>query len=365
MTPRKGESREAFRRRRAKFDSQPEQRARHRMPPPSQSVAEMEREIAKLKAEIAKRDAADHERDLASSMAFKPLVVSVESRKNTGTDGLPMMMWSDWHCGETVDKRETGGYNEFNREVFEARVQKLVRGTIGLLKDHTAGVDPGAWVLLGGDMVSGLIHDELVETNWGNIVEQATEVAGAITGGLLGLADALGGPVHIAGVVGNHGRTTARPRAKGRALDSYDRAVYHSVARKLESDPRFVFHLPDDTDILLDVYGHKFLLTHGDSLGVKGGDGIIGPLGPIARGAVKLRNSLSAIGRGFDTLVIGHWHQYTPRGDALGVIVNGTLKGYDEYARLFLRARPARPSQALWLVHPKNGIAAQWPVWCD
>ena len=222
-------------------------------------------------------------------------------------------------------------------------------------------------------MVSGLIHDELVETNWGNIVTQASEVANAIAGGLRALADEFG-RVWVTGVPGNHGRTTAKPRAKGSALDSYDRAVYQvlsdyfsgrGMAGEAGLDPRITFDIPDCTDRQVVVEGHRFLLTHGNNLGVRGGDGIIGALGPIARGAVKLQRAESQVGQDFDTLVIGHWHQYMPRGDALPVIVNGTLKGYDEYARLYLRARFAKPSQALWLVAPKHGVAAQWPVYLD
>lgn len=334
--------------------------------PPAEAVnAQLEREVAKLKAELAERDATARERELAGSMRFEPLVVPIEAH-SPGSPGMPMTIWSDWHWGETVDIRETGGLNAFNREIAEQRVANLVNRTIMLLRDYagTRPEYPGIWVFLGGDMVSGLIHDELVATNWGNIVEQAMQCSAAITGALTALADEFG-KVHVTGVPGNHGRTTNKPRAKGRALDSYDRAIYQSVQKALAQDTRIELTLPDDTDIHIDVFGYKFLLTHGDSLGVKGGDGIIGALGPIARGAVKLRNSESQVGRDFDTLVIGHWHQYIPRGDALGVIVNGTLKGYDEYARLFLRARYARPSQALWLVSPRHGVAAQWCVYVD
>jgi hypothetical protein len=37
-------------------------------------------------------------------------------------------------------------------------------------------------------------------------------------------------------------------------------------------------------DVHYRVYGVRFLLNHGDMLGVKGGDGIIGAIGPIMRG---------------------------------------------------------------------------------
>lgn len=64
-------------------------------------------------------------------------------------------------------------------------------------------------------------------------------------------------------------------------------------------------------------------------------------------------------------MLIGHWHTYVPRGDSIPVIVNGTLKGYDEYARLGMRVPYTRPSQALWFVHEKYGITAQWQIYLD
>jgi hypothetical protein len=64
-------------------------------------------------------------------------------------------------------------------------------------------------------------------------------------------------------------------------------------------------------------------------------------------------------------LLIGHYHTYIPRGDAVPVLANGSLIGYNEYARLVLRAGPARPVQALAFVHPKHGITAQWPMYLN
>jgi hypothetical protein len=107
---------------------------------------------------------------------------------------------------------------------------------------------------------------------------------------------------------------------------------------------------------------HRYLLTHGDSLGVKGGDGLIGALGPIMRGTIKLNRQESQIGRDFDTAIMGHWHQYLTLP---GLIVNNSLKGYDEFSHLALRAPYSRPSQALWFTHPEHGITAHWQVYLE
>jgi hypothetical protein len=53
------------------------------------------------------------------------------------------------------------------------------------------------------------------------------------------------------------------------------------------------------------VYGLRFLLNHGDMLGVKGGDGIIGAIGPIMRGEIKKSGQSAALGLEYDINIMG------------------------------------------------------------
>ncbi len=279
--------------------------------------------------------------------------------------GVPMTIWSDFHWGEVVGKSEVGGVNEFNRTIAKERFKKLLDITLSLTLEHMVNPDyPGIVVCLGGDFISGNIHDELAQTNEGFVQQSIIEVQEQLIAGLKLLADKFG-KVFVPCVVGNHGRNTLKPRAKGRVYESYEWNLYCQLELYFRDDPRIQFLIPNETDAYFTVLGHRFLLTHGDTLGVKGGDGIIGAIGPIARGVTKVGRSEAQIGRDFDTLLMGHYHTYIPRGDAVPVIVNGALKGYDEYARLMLRVPYSRPSQALWFVHSKYGITAQWQIYLD
>lgn len=303
------------------------------------------------------------------NIRVSPRPINTEEHK-ADSPGYPMTIWSDWHWGEVVRKEETGGGedgNEFNHKIALARVDRLVSSTINLLRNYggVAPKYPGIYVCLGGDMVSGSIHDELVETNWAPVAGQAFQVYDAIAGGLKKLADEFAdgpGTVHVPCVVGNHGRNAKKPRAKLRITENSEYWIYLALAKYFADDDRFVFNVAEQPDVAFEVYKHKFLLTHGDALGTKGGDGIIGAIGPIMRGNVKIGRQQQLARRTFDTMIIGHWHSAQPRGDLLPVIVNGTLKGFDEYANTFLRAPQARPSQQLWLVSPGHGIGAQWSV---
>lgn len=287
-----------------------------------------------------------------------------EHKKGSVT-GVPLILASDWHWGETVDPDQVGGMNAFNRKIAKQRVKIFGDAVIDLCFHHmTNPTYPGVVFCVGGDMITGGIHEDLRETNDGTVTLSVVEVEEQLIGFISMLADKFG-KVFVPCVPGNHGRTTLKPRAKNRVFDSWEWVIYQHLEQWFSKDPRVTIHVPNEVDAHFAIYGHRFMLTHGDTLGVKGGDGIIGALGPIARGAIKVGRSEAQCGRDFDTLLIGHYHTYIPRGDAVPVLANGSLIGYNEYARLLLRAGPTRPTQALAFIHPKRGITAQWPIYLD
>ena len=279
--------------------------------------------------------------------------------------GVPMAILSDLHWGEKVLPDQVGGVNEFNRKIAKIRLRRWLDVLLDLTLHHMVRpIYPGIVLMLGGDMITGNIHEELRETNDGPLQVSLLEVQENLIAVIKVLADKFG-KVFIPCVVGNHGRTTFKPRHKNRVYESFEWNLYCQLEVYFKGDTRVQFFIPTESDAYFTVLGRRFLLTHGDSLGVKGGDGIIGSLGPIARGAIKVGRSEAQIERPFDTLVIGHWHTYIGHNDATNVIVNGSLIGYNEYARLVLRAPYTRPTQALWFMNAKHGITVSWPIYLD
>lgn len=336
-------------------------------------------EMAKLKARLEKVTAElrETQRSNADEASIREAIFGLSKHNPTPPDWVlnigkkgahqetPMTIWSDWHWGEVVKADEVGGANEFNNAIARERVEKLVSKTIDLCKNHHGDTSksmadrfPGIIVMLGGDMMTGDIHEELAVSNDRTPIEMVNELSDVLAAALTTVADHFG-RVFVPCVVGNHGRTTKKPRMKGRVTHSYEWAIYTNLERYFKNDKRFQFYVAPESDAYFRVYSTRFLLTHGDSLGVKGGDGIIGAIGPIMRGTLKASKSEACIGRDFDYIVMGHWHQtlWLP-----GAIVNNCLKGYDEYARLALRAPFSLPSQSLWFVHPVYGITARWEV---
>ncbi len=278
-----------------------------------------------------------------------------------GARGVPSTIWSDWHYGEVV---RMPGINAFDKKVAQKRVKHLVQTTVDLAFNHMGKAKityPGCIVALGGDMLGGDIHEELMKSNDRTTQQSIEDLIDMISGGLETMATSFG-KLFVPCVVGNHGRSTKKMQMKERVFTSHEWNVYCGVARHFRKSKHVQFCIPETADCAFNLFGHRYLLTHGDSLGTKGGDGIIGALGPIMRGSLKTHRSEAQIGRDFDTLLIGHWHQYITLP---GLIVNNSLKGYDEYAHLVLRAPYSRPSQALWFTHPEHGVTAHWQVYLE
>lgn len=281
---------------------------------------------------------------------------------HAGAPGIPMTIWSDFHWGEVVKSDQVHGLNSFNLTIARQRLHTLVDKTINLCFNHMVKPDyPGIVLMLGGDMVSGDIHDELEITNETPSGPVLIDLLENLIAGIDKLVKSFG-RVWVVGVTGNHGRTNKKPRFKNRQYTNYDWIIYQLLKTHYKGNDSIQFLIPDGADAMFSVYNTRFLLTHGDNLGVNGGDGIIGLIGPVMRGDFKIRNAQSSIGRPYDVLVLGHWHTYFPTPK---IIINGSLKGFDEYAHLKLRAKPERAIQALWFVHPENGITNHWPIYCD
>ena len=273
--------------------------------------------------------------------------------------GVPTLFLSDLHWAEVVDGKQINGVNEYNLEIAHARLRHLAERAVHLCEIISPKMEyPGIVVPLGGDMFSGNIHEELTATNQLNSMPAVLDLYGALVWFITYVLEYFPG-VFLPCVTGNHGRNTKKIWGKDRHHTSFDWLLYCLLAKHFESDKRVSFLIPDGPDAYYKIYDHTYLLTHGDQF--RGGDGVIGPLGPIIRGDHRKRTRNSQINMTYDTMLIGHWHQYI---QLQRLIVNGSLKGYDEYA--FGNNFPYEPpQQALWLTHPKYRITYRMPVLVD
>lgn len=298
---------------------------------------------------------------IAHHKPVTPAWLSLSSKKSKVSalgdqPGVPILFGSDWHWGEVVNPSEIGGVNEYSLAIAHERLHNLIESTIELLTRHMVNPSyPGIVFALGGDMVSGNIHEELSETNEMPIMPVVLDLIDHLILAIKRLKEVFG-RVFLPCVAGNHGRVHKKVRAKESNFSSYDWLIYQQLDRVFAEDPDVVFFIPDGPDALFSVYGHKYLLTHGNQF--RGGDGLIGPLGPITRGDHKKRSRNAQVGQEYDTLMIGHFHQLL---QMRRVIMNGSLIGYNEYA-FSNNFGFEPPQQALWITHPIRGITFSMPV---
>lgn len=277
-----------------------------------------------------------------------------------GSPGVPSLFLSDLHWGEVVQPSQINNVNEYSICTANKRMVTAVDSAIHLLRIIDPGMRyPGIVVPLGGDMISGNLHEDLTATNEMNSMPAILDLYGVLVSTINRLADVFGHVV-LPCVTGNHGKDTKKIWSKDRHATSFDWLLYRFLAKHFDLDKRITFYVPDGPAAHFKIYGHRYRLAHGDRLG-RGGDGIIGALGPIIRGDHRTRSRDAQIDLSYDTQIIGHFHQYLHMGR---VIVNGSLKGMDEYA--YSEGFPFEPpQQALWLTHPKYGITYRMPVYVD
>lgn len=275
------------------------------------------------------------------------------SKKHRATASL---LLSDLHLDEVVDPAQVEFANKYDRRIAELRLKRVFERTIIVARDYVAGVEwDGVVCWLGGDIFSGNIHEELKETNEATILESLDHWLPRLADGIDMLAGEFG-KVHVPVVPGNHGRMTRKPIAKNRAQDNFDWYVGKALAREFKSDDRVTFQVSDAPDTDVAIYDTQFLFTHGDQF--RGGSGIAGMLSPLMLGKHRKTSRNMQLGRPFDWMVMGHWHQYA---SVQGLIINGSLKGYDEYA-FVSNFGYEDPRQAFWVTTPEHGITISAPI---
>ena len=323
--------------------------------------AKVKRLEASLKSHESQSDQARQIKAVIGAMArqveeLAPPAWMVRGQGAAKSPGVPTLFLSDLHWGETVFASQINGANEYSVKTAHKRMDTLVSSTIHLLKIISPEMDyPGIVIPLGGDMISGNIHDELTATNELNSMPAVLDLYGVLVGVIKAMADQFD-RVFLPCVSGNHGRDTKKIWNKDRHHTSFDWLLYRFLAKHFDGDKRVTFYIPDGPDAYFKIYDHAYLLTHGDQF--RGGDGMIGCLGPIIRGDHKKRSRNAQIDMEYDTMLLGHFHQYLHHGR---VIVNGSLKGYDEYAYTN-NFGFEQPQQALWITHPRHGQTFRMPV---
>ena len=327
----------------------------------SRQLSRARTEASVLKAQVRELEADLDQAEIRSQLftqlaghTYKPPAWLTKTPKKSS--GVVCTILSDTHFDEVVKPEEIGYRNEYNREIAVARLEHYFQKVILLTKDYITGINyEGCVLFLGGDIFSGDIHEELTQTNEDTMLSSVIFWTEQITAGINLLAEHFK-YVHIPCVVGNHGRRTRKPRAKLRAKDNFDWFLAKTLEQRFIENKKVTFEVATGADLMVDVQDTTYLLTHGDQ--ARGGGGIGGIWPPLMRLVARKRNNTD-----FDYMVLGHFHQLI-MAPSSGFLLNGSLKGYDEYAAIENFAYEV-PQQALWINVPEKGILWQTSLLVD
>lgn len=268
---------------------------------------------------------------------------------STRSPGTPVLLLSDLHFGEVVDPEATGGTNAYNTQIAKARLRDVADRAVELWQHHLVHRKQYTQVVLvlAGDIISGVIHDELLATNDSAIMQQILDVVASLEDTVRRLEKLA--PVCIVAVPGNHGRVSSDKAYKQYARQSFDWLIYQVLAR-ITGVPTFA---PASDRVQIEIARHRVLVIHGNQF--RGGVGQVGASGPIIRGARALSTYIP-----HDLLLCGHWHTtiITRR-----VVANGSLVGASEYSLANPNLLPEPPTQVAFTLHPEHGITWVSPIY--
>ena len=291
--------------------------------------------------------------DVRERMQRKPLGKGARYSKGKST---AIMCANDWHVEGCVDAEMVGGINEFNLKIAKRRIDQLWRKTPYLINSAREMSDIRDMVLwLGGDLISGAIHEELEESNFlgpAEAVLYATERCCEGIDFILRETDLK--RVTVVTSYGNHGRTTRRSRVSTGYRHSWEYLAYRNLEKLYAAEPRVVFKVEKGYHNTIDIQGHMVRFHHGDAVRYAGGVGGV---------TIPLRKKIASWNRqrpvAYDFL--GHFHQFL---NAWEFTVCGCLVGYDAYA-LSIGADCQPPTQTFAVIDKERGKVLTTPVFVD
>lgn len=233
-----------------------------------------------------------------------------------------LLMLSDFHGGERVNRKAVNGLNEYDWDIMLARVDEVIASMASFKKLSPAltGLD----VVFIGDMCSGSNHEELARTNVYPLAEQGVKM-GYLQADILRRLAIHYVDVRALAVEGNHPRLSKKPAAK-QSHDNFDWVagiIMQEAVRDL-----------DHVEVTVGS-GSEFWTIAGRTCYVWHGDGITSnmpgvPWGGVSRRTNEIQASFPDVR--IDHFLFGHYHQANVvRGGR--IIGNGSLKGTDEWCQ--------------------------------
>jgi len=270
-----------------------------------------------------------------------------------------VLLLGDLHIGEIVRAEDVYGLGEYNFDVFTRRMKYLAKSIKSIATKKLKGYKIDKLHIFGlGDMVSGRIHEELIE-NAEDIIFQVLNGAYVTAQFILELSQVFP-EIELHGVLGNHGRLTKKVRFK-RRYTNWDFVFYQFLSTFLIGNDRIKCHFPKSFFLVKEIRGWNFLVMHGDSIR----SWMRIPWYGIERAMWRLGDLLQ--GRGIDVhyRILGHFHNTGELDRTPGeLIINGSVVGGNEFS-LISSFEFSRPTQLFFGIHKDYGVTWRYPLRLD
>lgn len=262
---------------------------------------------------------------------------------------------SDTHFGANIQASEMHGINEFNWSIASRRMALFAQQVVEYKKQHRK--DTELLIAINGDIIAGVIHDQ----EWfADLLAKQTAGTIKILTQFISYCAQYFSSIRVVMTSGNHGRAmhkSSKSRSMTHKFDSYETMIYLGVRAAIQGRFKNVtVEIPETPYAVLDIQGHKFLQTHGDTVINVGNPGSSINMRSINTQINKLNSSALATEQ-FAGIMVGHVHvptvQVADNGTVL--LINGTLSGADPFVQS-IGIFSNQPTQMIFEVTPGHAV---------
>ena len=245
---------------------------------------------------------------------------------------------TDVHCGVDINSP----FNIFNMDILKQRLKNYLNEIYDIQNTYKA---QNAYLILGGDLIQGLIHTNARIEAKENIVMQIMKVTDMISNFIYELSKMFQN-VEVHTTAGNHSRSTANKEESVRG-ENFDLLVPFACKKDLKDikNIKFIDNYLDCDIATFKVRGHMVYATHGDKDTVKN---VVYHMTQFAR---KANLPLP------DLCYLGHRHTNgLTTVDDVKVIESGCVDGMDSFA--IEKRLVGTPEQTVVVITEKKRIKA-------
>lgn len=331
-------------------------------------VATLELALAKAKTDalrwkrkhkdtMAAAASLEEQMELLIGIQGTPAIQRFDKLKKGKSHGVAVVVpATDWHVEERVSKEATSGKNEFNLTIAEARIKRFYAKVLELI-DWQCSLAPVSeiWHPLLGDLLSGYIHEDLMESNSLSPTEACVFLQEMICSGIDLWLRRTKLPIFIPTCVGNHGRTTPRKRIKTSHQNSYEWLLYMTLAKYHAKNNRVHWMVGKGYHNTQEIMGRLTRFHHGDGLRYQGG---VGGISIPVNKAVAQWDKVQVV----DFDIFGHWHTFLPHYPKW--VSCGSLMGYSEFS-VEIKAEFQHPTQTFIVIDRNYGVTLAAPIFLE